>query len=542
MDLNTDRTLQEDVYTVQDERELADESLPIYDPRPGADSAGSVYTDSEASIEATESESEDGGQSLKRQADDSVANRPFKRQRGMLNIDYLELLNRDIEDAAHGVCLADQPNLEPSQLGMTYWSTLEKTLFFEAVSRLGRDDLSGIASRIGTKSVVEVSSYLNFLQSALLLRRKEGFRAAIEFAEYPAAIELSQPCCHALEEAADAVSVRQERREEQREETKWGATWDITPSVARKITRGSLAADVQPLPSARLFHLSNWLQLSERIFMNSSIPGDNWSYIDSHPPSVWATTFEDFHSLAVSITRRLVQTTIFMSMSRIRAKKEVNHLARDIVRRKDVEAAVASIGLEPNTSDFWMRSARRLRLEVYHEPPDRDEEGEEEPLTFEEVEAALRVGECEQPESDVEEDMEDLDALSDEQPVDESEFEKPWTQSDEEAHQVNIEANELLRFSAADFPETYRTKESLKLRIATERQQEQYAEKRDQYTSCQAEAAMWEILQKPPPMELPKPQDPGPQPRSKMDVESIYPIGQNWRSKTRYRAEWQAGE
>lgn len=520
------------------------EPLTEFQLREGSNASGSAYTDSEAEPEKTESEVEDGYQSLKRSADGSATPRPFKRQKGLLNVDYLNLLNRDIEDAAHRVYLADEVDVEPSQLGMTYWSSLEKKLFFEAVARLGRDDLPGIASMVGTKSVIEVNHYLDFLQNAQRLRRADGLRAVLEFAEYPAAVELSQPCCHALEEAADAISVRQERREEQREESKWGMTWDINPRIARQFEQGKITAENHQLPSAQLFHLPMWLQLSERVFMNSSIPGDNWSYIDDHQPSVWATTFEDFHSLAVSITRRLVQTTVFMSISRIRAKKELISKTRNVVRRKDVEAAVASLGMAANSRDFWHTSARRLRLEVYEEPPDRDEDGEEEPLTFDEVEAALsdEPNSAQLAESDSGSDLGllKLDLPSDEQVVDESEYETPWTMSDEEGHEISQEAHEVLRYSTADFPETYRTKESLKLRIATERQQEQYAGKCDQYISCQAEAEMWEILQKPPPMELPKAQDPGPQPRSKMDVESIYPIGQNWRSKMSYHSEWEA--
>ncbi|KAF5676445.1 RNA polymerase I-specific transcription initiation factor rrn5 [Fusarium heterosporum] len=503
------------------------------------DASGSLYAGSDE-----ETDHDHGQSSLKRPAEGNLAPRLFKRQKGVLNTDYLDLLNKDIEDAAQRVCftLGDEDTLYPSQIGLTYWSIPEKKLFFEAIARLGQTDLPGIASRIGTKSGIEVNHYLDILQRARLLRQREVRRPAIEFSEIPAAVELSQQCCHALDEAADAISVRQERKEEQREEGKWGECWDITPKIARQLDNGESITGSQDLHFPRLFNLHNWLKLSERIFMNSSIPSENWDSIDNRPPSIWATTFEDFHSLAVSITKRLVQTTIFLSMSRIKAKKELIPTTREIIRAQDVEAAVSSLGMGHNSRQFWSGCARRLRLEVHEEPPDRDEEGEYEALSYEQVESLLsRSDEDTDSVAELQADLEEV-ANSSENEALSSDFEEPPTLSDEEGIAIEREANEVLQFSAADFPETYRKKETLKNRIAAERRQEQYAEERDQYTSWQAEAEMWGLLQKKPRIELPKMPEPGPLQRSTMDVESIFPIGRDWRSKTRYRSEWEGKE
>ncbi|KAM0563547.1 hypothetical protein ACHAPJ_001271 [Fusarium lateritium] len=516
--------------------EVSDEDLetPLYE---NVAVSGSEYTESEDEIK-----DENGQSSLKRPAEEDLIPRAFKRHKGILNTDYLDLLNRDIEDAAQRVCLADDEEetlLYPSQMGLTYWSIPEKKLFFEAIARLGQSDLPGIASRIGTKSEIEVNHYLHILQKARLLRQREVRRPAIEFPEITAAVELSQQCCHALDEAADAISVRQERKEEQREENKWGDCWDITPRIARRLDNGESVTEGQELPFSGLFNLHIWLRLSERIFMNSSIPSENWDSIDNRPPSMWATTFEDFHSLAVSITKRLVQTTIFLSLSRIKAKKELRPSTRETVRAQDVEAAVASLGMNANSRQFWKKCARRLRLEVHEEPPDRDDEGEYEPLSYEEVEDFL-PGDDEgaEPATETELKLEDVVDYSEEDALG-SDFEEPIALSDEENAAIEREANEVLQFSAADFPETYRKKETLKNRIATERRQEQYAEERDQYASWQAEAEMWDLLQKRPPIELPKMPEPGPLQRSTMDVESIFPIGRDWRTKTKYRSEWE---
>jgi hypothetical protein len=274
--------------------------------------------------------------------------------------------------------------------------------------------------------------------------------------------------------------------------------------------------------------------------MNSSIPSENWNFIDDSPPSIWATTFEDFHSLTVSITRRIVQATIFLSMSRIRAKREVMPSTRDIIRVEDVETAVASLGLKRNSLRFWNKCARRLRLEVYNEPPDRDEEADQEALSYDQIESDL-PGREEKAKRALEPSMvEDLSDLSDEEVIDDSDFETAMIASREEEAAINREAMEILQFSAADFPETYRKKESLKNRIATERRQEQYAEERDQHVSRQAEAEMWDLLQKKPPIEMPKMYQPGSTQRTTLDVESIFPIGRDWRTQTRYRSEWES--
>lgn len=500
-----------------------------------SDASGSIYSGDE--IDAAE---DDQQSSLKRPAEEDPAPRVFKRHKGVLNTDYLNLLNIDIKDAAQRFCVVDEEGvLDASQIGLTVWSTLEKKLFFEALARLGQGDLPGIASRIGTKSEVEVNHYLHVLQRAQLLRQREVRRSAIEFPEHPAAIELSQQCCHALEEAADAISVRQERKEEQREESKWGECWDITPKIARQLDNGE-NPEGRNLPFSTLFHLPTWLGLSERIFMNSSIPSENWNFIDDSPPSMWATTFEDFHSLAVSITRRIVQATIFLSMSRIRAKREVMPSTRDIIRAEDVETAVASLGLKRNSLRFWNKCARRLRLEVYNEPPDRDEEADQEALGYDQIESDLPGREEKAKRALEPTTVEDLSDLSDEEVIDDSDFETAMIASREEEAAINREAMEILQFSAADFPETYRKKESLKNRIATERRQEQYAEERDQHVSRQAEAEMWDLLQKKPPIEMPKMYQPGSTQRTTLDVESIFPIGRDWRTQTRYHSEWES--
>ncbi|KAM0259253.1 hypothetical protein ACHAQJ_003458 [Trichoderma viride] len=484
---------------------------------------------------------------LKRPLEDTTAiYRPFKRQRGELNLGYLELLNKEIQDAAQQSSLGDQEFPPASHIGLTHWSAPEKQNFFEAVARLGKHELPGIAAKVRSKSVAEVSQYLNFLQEACDLRRQQASRSILEPAEYPAAVEISQQCCHAQEEAADEISLKQEAREELREQNRWGDIWDITPKVARKLSKAVHAQDedLSNVPQfAQLFHSLKWLELSARMFMNSSVPGNNWKAIDGEPPSMWATTFEDFHSLAVSVTRRLVQATLFIAMSRIRSKNAMGSKIRDMVQLQDVEAAISSLNMASKLNESWINSARRLRLDVYEDPPEGDEEFDEERMTYEDVEralsgeAAVDSGEQAQPDtpfstqpSYAAEDEEDSfsDVLSDSS--------RSLPPTNEEEQEIDMETLEVLEYSALDIRAD---KKALKAGIAADRQKERQAEEFDQYASYKAEVEMWNVLQRKPPMELPKKHDPGPPKRSYLSLDNLYPSGRDWARKLAYYSEWE---
>ncbi|KAG6004156.1 hypothetical protein E4U21_001373 [Claviceps maximensis] len=572
-----------------DEKELSAESSDGFEAEPRdrnsscEPSETEIYADADHPSSSAESEDRPSGSisPRKRPAEGASVFRPFKRQKGMFNAEYLDLLNRDIDDAAQRVCLDKEVQFSKSQIGLTKWSAVEKRHFFEAVSRLGKYDLPGIAARVVTKSEIEVQQYICLLRDGIEQRKSQNSRSYLETAQYPAAVELSQQCCHAQEEAADAISVRQERREEQREELKWGSNWNITPSMAKKLSRdlenGEPLLD-EALRFAQLFHLPTWLKLSERAFMNSSIPGNNWHYVDDKQPSMWATAFDDFYSLAVSITRRLVQSTLYISSSRIRAKKELHPTTRDVVRKRDVEAAVASLNMPHNSHEMWRMCARRLRLDVFDQPPNRDDDddgaevepdetdagdaaaatpsgAEEEPMTYDEVEEELTVNA--EPTSDEQsqspdprirtlamlsdDDSEFMDHLED---VDDArvvsqEDSKQHGIEDEEEYEINRELREIQLYSTIDMRHVRRGKEALRLRIQTEKLQEAQAERHDNYASYQAEEEMWAVLQSKPPVELARVQEPGRLHMSNLALDRIYPWGWNWASNLEYYAEWE---
>ncbi|KAL2129928.1 hypothetical protein VTI74DRAFT_7092 [Chaetomium olivicolor] len=498
--------------------------------------------------------------------------RPFKRHKGTFNHAYLNLLNEDIIDAASRYVPHNwDDTLAPSQVGLAYWSEAEKTLFFEALARLGRDDTAGIAGRLKTKSALEVADYLALLDSAACQKKDP-----ITPADLPAAVELSQACCAALEEAADAVAIRQERREEAEERKRWAAPtfstaastiittttnnsteppeefWLITPSNYTSI-QTARSPPAKMLPFLTLFRLRSWLQLSSRLFMNSAVEEYNWRAVADEPPSIRATALEDFHALAVSVTRRLVAATVFVAESRVKSIRAWDGRVRKRVWRSDVKAAVMSLGLRRDAREFWARCARRLRLEVVDDDGDSWDEGE--PLAYEEVESALGVegeggeegsGESEQSELEEKEMDEDDASMSENGSVElgtcmpyASEHEEGLPEEDEaEKEAVNREMNEILVHSALEYPKSKTARANLRHRIRSERAHEAYADALDAKASYYEEKRLWALLERQPTVELAKPDVPAETPKyTKRTVDDLIngfsrtPGGGSWREK-----------
>lgn len=501
--------------------------------------------------------------SQKRRASAAAVEPILKRHKGLFNNNYLDLLNEDIAEAANQVALGAEENLPPSQIGLTFWSPFEKKLFFEALTKLGKDEICGIAGRIRTKSEIEVRQYLTLVQDAVERRQQdgdEGLEYSMEMADHPAAVEISQPCCHALEEAADALSFRQERHEEIVEQKRWGECWNITPELARRIegdhgiTKDPIFASQHGLGFTEALRIKNFLQLSERMFMNASCAENNWQFVSEEPPTIRATALQDFHSLLVSITKKVVLTTLFLAESRIRAKRKVAPSARGLVRRKDVEAAIASLGMKQTRNEFWTTCARRLRLEVWNDelgPQDESsDESDGQPMSYDEVEKILRQEYNAPGPTDANGQHYPAGTISGNVESSESEDDDDNTvpkESDSESsidpdaaeYEVNEEAKEVLRYSAYDFPETHRTREALRHRIRNEREQEAYADAKDARASWEAELEMWRLLQRQPPEPLLKPAPIDRGRRGVKGVENIYDVGRQWRQRLTFQSEWE---
>jgi RNA polymerase I-specific transcription initiation factor RRN5 len=111
-----------------------------------------------------------------------------------------------------------------------------------------------------------------------------------------------------------------------------------------------------------------WLQLSERFFMNfgESKLEDNWINLayKGESPSITCDAFADFHAIAVSITRRLIQSSVFFALSRIRSMRSNIHQRASVVKARDVRAALRVLDMKRNSFEFWIGVARRCNLDV----------------------------------------------------------------------------------------------------------------------------------------------------------------------------------
>jgi len=470
--------------------------------------------------------------------------RPFKRVRGGFNQDYLNLLNADIQDAAARFVAREGVDLAASQVGLVHWTPEEKELFFEAVGRLGPDEVAGIAARIKTKCEFEVAQYLQRIHSVALAQgQKHGNLNHLVPVDFPAAVELSQVCCSALEEAADALSVRQETFEESVEKKRWGEhRWLITEDNYQQL---EIEAS-KDIKSVELFRVGLMLRLSSEVFMNAAFSEFNWRGVSDEPPAIRTTALEDLYSLVVSVTRRLVAATIFVAESRFRAKPPRSRNAVKEVLKSDSQAAVKSLGLPVNARIFWAKCPRRLRLNVYadHPPPQYASRDDDEvlPMTYDDVEAELGATsddvqdrECSTgDESSAESDAVPLSATpsldeADDLPANQhsnTEGEESYDENEDgdegvsefphlpgtDDDAVEREARELLVFSRHDYLQSNRAKNTVKYRIRLAQAHENYANYIDTKASYREEKRMWALLGQPPPAgpERPRPADPLP--------------------------------
>ena len=505
-----------------------------------AQSAGDVHSPSR----------KPAGSRSKRKAKKQASHSRAKRVKGCYNREYLNLLNIDINDAARRKIHVDHFPLPSSQIGSSMWAVDEKRTFFSALDRLGRDDVRGIAARIESKSELQVQEYLLLLHHATM-EKKARERPLLAVTDLPAALEISEVCEHILERAADALASRQEISEEKTEQEKWGGIWLLTEDVCRQLEerRKEDEAEIEEvIPAINLLNLKTWLELSSRVFMNPSAPleQNNWENLAEagEYPAIRTTAFEDFHSLAVSITKRLISTTLFCTMSRIRAK-HAQKIKHSEVNVDDVQAAVNILRLTPNSDQFWVKAARRCNLQILNDKSSLLEERES-PMTYDEVEAALRsaiparsqsagrgtpsrayiqttIG-TDDPATQSESGVDSLESETDgvSESVDGTDNSKNISFSDSDVHSPG--------YQGSGRPHTAK---ALK---AAERAQDSYTEALDKQVSQMEEARLWAMLKQTPPFKIEV--EPFEIERPKL-VRGDVDLTENWRDFLDFRNHWE---
>jgi RNA polymerase I-specific transcription initiation factor RRN5 len=353
----------------------------------------------EASNTVDKSSKPDLDNPRKRRASESREER-WKRLQSDYNDQYLNLLNAS---SADGIGLAES-GLEPSQIGSSKWSSLEKEHFFHALSRKSKADVRGIATSIGSKSELEVYEYLRLLEEEDRNRHlyAEDVNSA-SHADIPAAVDLSIECEALLDKAADALNVYQDRYDQAIGEQTHRDRWMIDHVQAEaydklldRADKGQSSDDSPspdtPIPAGGLFRLSSWLSLTERIFMNSDPTrnDNNWltHAAQDEVPAISQGAISDFYELAVSQLRKVMQTSIICAESRIRRTSDRGYAAKALVKQQDVTTAVSILGLHRNPSQFWLGLARRNQLRIVDDHRKKGR-GRRALLNYEQVESIL---------------------------------------------------------------------------------------------------------------------------------------------------------
>ncbi|EEP81500.1 predicted protein [Uncinocarpus reesii 1704] len=473
---------------------------------------------------------------------------------------YLELYKESLNNVLVGPDCDGAPQLFRSQYGIIQWTSQEKAAFFMALSKKGKDAVPEIAASIGTKSQMEVRHYLDLLQRNFELRNvAEEQVHNIILSDIPAACEISNECCIALESVAKALCLRDEQTHNVAGKRKHGDFWLVDREIATFVEEdqeseaeaepeeaepdpilepepapelGSLP-DTEPptgedsskndssvrthgiFATAKLLKLSNWIHLSEHFFMNFGRERfeDNWNQLcfQDETPALTCDAFSDFYTLAISITRRVIQSSIFFALSRIRAVERSHVNPKRLVKKEDVSAALDVLGMAHDAKAFWAGVARRCALDVRH--PKSGEKYKTVLLDYDEVERLLGAQLDENPRHIK---LESPSASTTTEPTEDSDFDS--NTSTYSPTQDNMGNDEDL-----SDPE------------------ELYANVMDREASRKEESALWAQINKPVPLsgmniklEPNEEEQNRPTTKRKSPQELV-----NWRDRLLYQSEWE---
>ncbi|KAJ8607341.1 hypothetical protein MRB53_040359 [Persea americana] len=267
--------------------------------------------------------------------------------------------------------------LQQSQIGMTVWSSAEKNVFFRSLQLHGARDVQSIAESIGSKSAVEVKSYIMLLERGL---------REIEF-------ELSLMRDRSLAWRTHLLlwkCLLPYVRRSQSERT-------LCPGCSLTTNHPSSATDLATAgyyPMPQKWRLSRRLKQAQTLAMPAKLWSKLWNSLiwallrtvqeclhelklsptllanvlsSRRDSSIFASAIVDLHALAVILTKKLVHTAIFLAASR--ARTLYNQAEGDgisFIGNEDVDAAVDMLNLRHDSTAFWTEAPRRLGLKVLH--------------------------------------------------------------------------------------------------------------------------------------------------------------------------------
>lgn len=261
-----------------------------------------------------------------------------------------------------------------SQLGSVVWTASEKAIFFNALSRKGRRDISGIAKAIGTKSEVEVIDYLLRLKDAEAHRQMYAdYAKNLSCADIKAAVEIDTGLEELLEDAADALAVAQDNYDYKQAQNSVDRPWFIDPSAAEELkaradalSGGESEQEAEPdnVDVLGLFHFDKLLELSSRVFMNMPYDSafDHWHWLEeshSDVPVITMDAAQTLFDLVKGFTQRVLQSAVFLAESRLRSTTTTEYAPIRCIKFIDVVAALQILGLPPDSFEYWANYPKR---------------------------------------------------------------------------------------------------------------------------------------------------------------------------------------
>lgn len=519
----------------------------------------------------------------------AVAEPALKNHRRPYRQKYVDLLNESIREAK-----ARQPYINEfsgssyqhlrSTIDDSEWTGHEKVRFFEALVTTEPGNIITLSNAVGTKSPLECQAYLQQLKDA---NKYKHYKTNITAKHIPAAVELSTECVEALEKQADALANEHRRYEETLEKYAWGDLWQIKMEEAEHIDELYEAENLDEIhniaPEAELLNVHNMLILSDRyacftlIYPKTNAPArifqKDLPEEDKDPPGMRYTALADLHALVVSLTRRLVQTTIWMAQSRIRAMDKALWRPEQLVKHFDVHAGVDMLKLPHNSKDYWTYLPRRAGLSVFRLSHDVRYLSKMGGMPYDEVEAEMKVvakefekrfgksvplptpqsaddaGEA-KPEADFNTDDEELEYLIEHEEGSEEGGEGEDEEGSDNGSDITITS--AVRFDLELGPNQDRHRRTLrtahrrrwKRNRAVDAEEDVYLESLDAAASHAAERDLWTTVLSnytdvEPPAHLHRPSPPlADKPTKRGFLEPRYP---DWRADTTYITPWEAG-
>lgn len=438
-------------------------------------------------------------------------------------------------------------NYNVTQNGIVIWTTQEKEIFFDLLDKKGKNGIKEISQAIGTKSELEVQEHLRLLHRGLERQHlRDRHARTVILGDIPAAIEVGGDCGRELDKYSELLCLEEQYLGDIAGRKRHYNTWIVDRKKAEEIDEQIDEEDAdeeedeevgatedeeseeerEPLTiptnspvhlSANLFTMSKWIRLSERFFMNPSGSrlSDNWTKIayPGETPSITADAFADLYSIAISLIRRLVHSSLFFAMSRIRQMRDSRGRRKArLVKSQDVRTALDVLNMKQDRSDYWIGLARRCHLDVMDA---RHQKGwKNVRMSHNEVEDYLSG---------------DLPKYFDEKDKSKSRQEHTGDSIDNDSDSIISD----IRSSPDPIPE-----EQLYLTF-----EDEHAEAVDQKASNIEEQRLWEVLGRSAPVDLDLEIK-----REGEDLETLRkPTGErktkedlvDWRNRTLYRGEWE---